>query len=155
MGGKKAAERWRFMRASCKALRRQQGEEGEIYVEAPGDMFWSHIWRCICDYRQEITLVYWQRHMQTGIYICKHHLHTVVWIMHVHFPVNAASGGFIDIDKDSCTLKIRFFVSAYTYACVLLGYCVYFTEAVLQRSIALTAADGDAVSLHGQHSYLR
>lgn len=39
MGGKKAAERWRFMRTSYKALWREQGEETEIYVETPGDMF--------------------------------------------------------------------------------------------------------------------
>lgn len=56
---------------------------------------------------------------------------------------------FTGTNQDSCILKIWSFVSTYTYACVLLGYCVYFIEAMLQRSIPLTAADGDAVSLYG------
>lgn len=62
---------------------------------------------------------------------------------------------FIGANQDSCILKIWSFVSTYTYACVLLGYCVYFTEAMLQRSILLTAVDGNAADLYRQHSYLR
>lgn len=32
---------------------------------------------------------------------------------------------------------------------------MYFIEAVMQRSVPLAAGDGDAVSVHGQHSNLR
>lgn len=55
--------------------------------------------------------------------------------MHVQFPVNAESCGFIGANQDSYVLKIWSFVSTYTYVCVLLGYCVYFTEAVCCRDL--------------------
>lgn len=59
---------------------------------------------------------------------------------------------FIGTNQDYSILQIWSFVSTYSYACVLLGYCVYFIEAVVQRSVPLAAGDGDAVSLYGQHS---
>lgn len=62
---------------------------------------------------------------------------------------------FTGTNQDCSILQMWSFVSIYSYACVLLGYCVYFIEAVVQRSVPLAAEDGDAVSLHGQHSNLR
>lgn len=63
---------------------------------------------------------------------------------------------FIGTNQDcSSILQIRSFVSTCSYACVLLGYCVYFIEVVLQGSVPLAAGDGDALGLYGQHSNLR
>lgn len=89
--------------------------------------------------------------MKTGICICKqpftftgmNYAYTASCKM--HGPV-----AFIGANQDSCILNIWPFMSAYTYVSILLGYCVHFTETMLQRSVPLSALVEDAANLCGQ-----